>query len=489
MPVTEEQVIQFIRDRVLTASTRRANCRKWLDYYQGDQVRHLPKNRDETQGHFDGRPKCTLNITRRIIDTKSCLYDDGTVRYSSDPDVERFWAETDIDQRMREADPITRLCGTFFVRPDFIVPARSVWDSIRSWFFTMANGEDPAQDGRFVWLAYPPSMVEVLLDPEFPEIPAALAVFWRGSVSDPMTIQVWTESDYYLFHDDRRIKVEAHGFGRIPFVPFRNDPDWTQDFWGRAEAPNVVPQNEEINRLVSSLQWLVINQSHGQWKAKNPPKDWKAVMGTDQIVCIYGDPAQPELPVDLELVAPASNAEGLKNTIDWNLDQICSVNDVPAGAYRLDVNRQSGTSLQEKRVATDRYRKRRRPQALGWERELAALARVVKAVRTGRPIPAGAPTIRVDYREPEDPQGVAEVVQREQHELQTAQATVPEILMRHNPDLSRKEAERLHAENEAYNQAHGARAVEGAMGEAGPITDEARAAAEAAIAAAGDGAT
>lgn len=493
--LTEAEVVAFVRDRVLPRSARRASAHKWLEYYQGDQLKHIPCNRDESPAHFAGRPKCTLNITRRIIDAKSCLYDEGTVRDCADPDVRRFWQEVDIDQRMREADPVVRLCGTFFVRPDFVVPTRSFWSQLRAWFFTLAGGQDPAEDGRFIWLAYPASMVEVLLDPDYPEIPLALAISWRAAIGKPMSVQVWTASDYWRLEDDKLLGREAHGFGRIPFVVFRNDPDWTQDFWGRAEAPNVVPQNEEINRLVSSLQWLVINQSHGQWKAKNPPTDWQAVMGTDQVVCLYGDPSRPDMEVDLELVAPVAKSEELKNTIDWNLDKICEVNDVPAGTYRLDQNRQSGSSLVEKRVATFQYRKRRRPQALGWERELAALSRIVKAARThpGQPLPAGIPQIRVDYREPEMPQGVGEVVQREQHELQTGQATVPELLMRHNPDLSREEAERAHEENEAYNQAHQAASVEAALpaegAGAGPASADAQAQAAAALAAAAGGPT
>jgi hypothetical protein len=491
VPVSREDVLAFVAGRVLGDAPRRNEARKWVEYYQGNQAKHIPKNRDESDSHFAGRPKCTLNITRRVIDTKSCLYNEGCVRETQDPDVKRFWAEVDIDQRMREADPLTRLCGTFFVFPDFMVPARSFWGQLKSWFFARSDGANPAQDGRFVWRAYPAHLVEVMLDPDFPEIPQALAIFHtaRGiDLVDHTFTQVWTSKGYWRFTDAAQTLEEEHDFGRIPFVVFRNEPDWTADFWGRAEAPNVVPQNEEVNRLVSSLQWLVISQSHGQWLAKNAPAGWKPVLGTDQIVVIQDDPNNPSAKAELTLIAPVANAEGLKNTIDWNLDKICEVNDIPAGTYRLDQNRQSGSSLSEKRVATYEYRKRRRPQALAWERELAALARIVKAGRTGQPIPAGVPEIRVDYREPESPQAVQDRVTREQHELQTGQATPPELLMRHNPDLTWDQAVKEHEFNQGYNQDHAAQGVEAALpGESGQPNPEARAEAEAAIAAAAAG--
>ena len=485
--------------QVLGSPARRAACRKWLDYYQGNQLKWIPRNRNETSEHFAGRPKMCLNITRRIVDTKSCLYDEGCLRESADADVTRFWRETDIDQRMREVDPVVRLCGTAFVFPDYVMPSRTFWGSLRSWFFGLVTGT-PAEDGRYVWQTYLPNQVEVLLDPEYPEIPAALATIHTSTEAgvEHHTVQVWSASGYWRFEasgsplaggqaalSPELRAAEPHDFGRIPFCVLRNDPDWTADFWGRPEAPNMVPGNEEINRLVSSLQWLVICQSHGQWVAKNIGGEWVPKMGTDQIVVLppaaQADEAQP----DLTLVTPQPNVAGLKDTIDWQLDKLCETNDVPAGTYRLDMNRQSGTSLQEKRVATAQYRKRRRPQALAWERELAALARLVKAGRTGRPLPAGVPEIAVDYREPELPQPVADRVQREQHELATGQATVPEILMRHNPDYDWESAVAEYESNQAFNAEHRAAAAELDLDAApGPVSPEARAQAEAAIAAA-----
>jgi hypothetical protein len=231
----------------------------------------------------------------------------------------------------------------------------------------------------------------------------------------------------------------------------------------------------------------VINQSHGQVVAKNPPEGWAPRFGTDQIVIIHDDAGNPNVKADLSTMAPVSNAEGLKNTIDWNLDKVCEVNDIPAGTYRMDQNRQSGSSMVEKRVATFEYRKRRRPQALAWERELAALAKIVKAGRTGQPVPAGVPEIRVDFREPESPQQVQDRVTREQHELITGQATPPELMMRHNPDLTWDQAVAEHEFNLGYNQDHAAAGVEAALpGQpSGAPSAESQALAEAAIAAAG----
>jgi hypothetical protein len=78
------------------------------------------------------------------------------------------------------------------------------------------------------------------------------------------TVQVWTASGYWRFEasgsplaggqaalSPELRAAEPHDFGRIPFCVLRNDPDWTADFWGRPEAPNMVPGNEEINRLVT----------------------------------------------------------------------------------------------------------------------------------------------------------------------------------------------------------------------------------------------
>ncbi len=485
MAVTTDQVVEFVRARVLVPSARRDDVLKALEYYQGDQAKHIPPNRDESDAHFAGRPKYPLNVTRKVMDTKACLYDEGCVRASPDADVTRFWAETGIDERMKEADPVIALVGTVFVFPDYVVPSRRFWLRLKAWAFALARGRLPAEDGRYIWRAYTPNHVEVMLDPEYPELPALLCVFETVEVGgeDATLTQAWSAEGYWRLLGDVVDVGEPHGFGRIPFVKLAHKPDWLADFWGLGEWGNVVPQNQEINRLNSSLQWLVVNQAHGQWVGENLPAGWTPTMGTDQVVLI--DDSDPDRKATLKLVAPVANVDGLKAAIDWHLDKLCEMNDIAAGTYRLDVNRQSGASLEVKQVATHRFRKRRRPQALVWEAELAAMARIAKAARTGGEVPAGRPEISVNYREPDEPQDTAARVQREEHELRSAQATVPELLMRHDPDLTREAAEERHRANLEYNRGVGGAELEG-EGEGAGSSPEALAAAVAALAAAGE---
>lgn len=481
MSLSDEQVRNFVRQRILSSSARRTLARTWLDYYQGDQAQHVPKNPDESEDHFRKRPKVTVNLTRRIIDAKSCLYDQGAERDSADPVVRQLWADVDIDERLREADPMVRLCGDLVVFPDYVLPSRGIWPSLKRWLFGLPDA------GRFMWHVYTPDRVEVDVDPDFPDVPRLLAVFWPALDAKGVQVirsQVWSAEKVWSFSADRQERVEPHPFRRIPFAVLRGERNWTADFWGRGEAANIVPQNQEINRLCSSLEWLVLCQSHGQWVIKNAPENWKPKLGTDQVLLIYDE--DETIKSDVQLIAPSADPEGMRASIDWLADKLAESADVPSGAYRLDVNRQSGASLIEKRFSTDRYRRRRRPQARAWERELAALARIVWAGRTGQPLPADVPEIRVNWSEPDPPQQTVDRVAREEHELRTGQSTVPQQLRRHDPDLTIEEAERRHRANLAYNRSTAAALTEGA-GSGEPVTPEARALAAAAVAAAAGG--
>lgn len=483
MPLSDELISKFVVDFcVADPQQRRATAAKWLDYYEGRQLKHVPKNPDESPEHFDKRPKITFNLTRRILDFKACLYDDGAERECSDPVVRDFWAQVDLDTRLREADPIIELCGTYFVAPDFVVEEHGYLKRLAAWIFRR-----PAP-GLWSLQVFAPNQVAVLVDADVPDMPAALALISKvvdAKGTEKVRSQIWTDSFYYEFLGTEQAKREEHSFGRIPVAVLRNKASHVQDFWGVGAGENIVPQNEEINRELSSSEWLVICQSHGQWVFTNAPADFKPKLGTDQVIKIYSDPSNPEMPVKAELVAPNSDVDKLRAHVDWLIDGLQASNDVPAGTFQLGQNREAGVAIDAKLREAKRYRKRRKPQARAWERELANLARVVHAVRTGQKPPADPVDVKVNWREPEAAASVSETVQMEQHELQVGLATGPQLLQRRDPDLGDAEAEKRFDANQAFNQAHGARAVESALpGEGEPVTDDARAAAKAALAAA-----
>jgi hypothetical protein len=170
------------------------------------------------------------------------------------------------------------------------------------------------------------------------------------------------------------------------------------------------------------------------------------------------------------------------------IDDLQASNDVPAGTFRLDINRESGVALQAKRIEIDRVRRRRKPQALSWERDLADLARIVMAARTHKEVPADRVELTVNWREPEQVTDAVSQVHLEEHLLGTSQVTVPDLLMERDPDLDQAAAEKLHAKNLEYNQRVGAAAAEKALtveAGAGKSDPEAKAQAIAALAAAG----
>jgi len=482
--VSTEDLTKFIKTNVLGESARRSSAKKWLEYYEGDQVKHIPKNPHEDTGHFNARPKFTFNVTRRIIDLKETLYAEDPVRETADQDVRQFWEQVGISERLREIRPARRLCGTVFAFPDYVTPKRAWWKRLSSWLFALPK------EGHFVLRTYTPNQVEVMLDPYDPEIPLAVCLISGGVTGDGKSItvtQAWSAEKYWRYEGDKVVDEKDHPFRRIPLVCLRHSPSYLRNFWGRGEGDNIVDDNQEINVMLSSMLWLVKCQSHGQLVAKNAPENWQPELGPDTIVTIYEDPSL-EGDVDLKILEPASDAKGVMEVINNLLDVLCMANDVPAGTYRLGINRESGLAITAKQTDIRDERKRNRPTALAEERQLAAMARIVKAGRLNKPLPTDMPEIRINYREPARVLAASEEVQVETHELATGQATVPQLLMRKDPDLTEEEAKARHAANLAYNREHAAAGVESSLA-AAPATPAARQTADAILGALNEGGT
>jgi len=400
------------------SNQRKALADKILDYYFGNQEIYIQKNPEESDEHFEKRPKVWLNLTFAVTKAVCKLYSGKVKR-----EVSIDWGKEllkPLTRIMQNVDRFTFLTGTVAVRPIY------------------------QENGSIRYAIYTPNMIDVIPSENDPTLPEIVVLHWgvvRGAKVERIA-HVWTAKEFIKLKNDKVVERQENPYGRIPLVFFRNsEPLW--DFW-EVEVPGaqIIKANEILNKLWTELIWTTIFQSHGQLIVKGAPPDFRPTFGPDTYIVM------PENG-DASFIKPDADINKMLDVINALLDSALMSLRIPEGAVRLKATTtKSGVALVAEQQSLIEWQKERAEFFRPLEKELIELALHVYATHTRKSVPQNLEII-VDYPEPKEPLDREELLEW-QFKFNNRVATPIDYILAKNPDLTREEAEKIYAENVAW---------------------------------------
>ncbi len=417
-------------------------CWFFLQMYKGLHEQFVEKYPDETVEEFARRWKCTINLTRPIVDILSGLYRRAPLRHIEAAErvearLQKVWRESEIDSFMLAVDRLTRLTGTIAVRPYYDKAARR----LRYWLYTRDK-------------------LRVIEDEENPFVPKAVVVRWiardhRRPWKIVHLAHVWTANEFTKLVDGVEVKGARaeHGMGRIPLVFFHDHTDF-ESFFTYGRGRDVCAANCVINNKLTHKLEAVIFQGLGVPVITNPSPNTELVISPKRAIAI-------DLPAGreggLEFVSPNAPIAELIKDVEADIQNLLLVNRIPESAIRIKAGIASGASIVAENIPLLEDRTERARLFAPKERELVDLTLLtLNEFEDDFDFAAGIEksNFRIDYKEPEFPLNVSERINRDKFLLDNDLIQPWQIWMRDDPDrfMSEKEAKAKWLESRDQNQ-------------------------------------
>ena len=375
-----------------------------LRYYKGraedDYMDYI------TKGLRDQIPTPSNNITKRIIDRTSLVYNEPPIRsLGENYDASRYtqYLKT-ADEKMQIAERRTNLLH--------LIAMKVTW----------RNG----QLERDIILDFEPFFGDDPLTP----IAIAYPLTQKATVTDttPETWIYWDEGGWIKYERGGKIVDRSEpgkpGYNILPFVfAFEEVPE--SYFLDVSVDRELIFTNRVVNVLTANMNANVIFRSHGQKFATGIVEETNLVGGQDVIITL------PEGST-LGSVAPEDTIMSVKDAIDaiygW-----CALNHHLSRDFVEGTQEASGISLKERSKELTEDRKGDIPRWRSVEEKLYAIDREVLRVEKGMSLP---PTddFHIDYEEDYIEESTEERRQRWEWELAHNWKSEAQILMESDPD-------------------------------------------------------
>ena len=395
--------------KLYMAKARRDEVRRLLDYYTGTETNKYIKD------YFSGDalneiPSYCANFTRRFINKMSRIYTVGASRNVSDSYSSLTRKK---DTKMKHVERMTRLVGSVatqvIYRDDLPQPC---FDYRPVYYFDVHLGENP-----FV--------------PEAITYPIMMNV---SDVSSTERLQYayWDKERYIHYDEDGSIINEyLHGYGIIPFL-FTHKEDQIDSFFVEG-ANDIVNCNEHVNIKLTEVALGLRFQMFGQ--------PWVSGMYGDKRLERAGSDTILDLPEGstFGIAAPEGDINAVIESVKFQLDLVAQNNHLYVQFAQDGGETPSGIALKIKDLERfedyqddlDLYRM--------YEHDLYYIEKKI-ALYNNIKLPE---ELKIDFKEPEYPKTVQDQILLDEHRLKHHMIDEVGLLMEHNKDLSRPEAEAL----------------------------------------------
>lgn len=391
-------------------AARKAEAAKRLNFYHDAQLERLEEQLNEHFSEPERMVKCCLNITKKIINNLSQVYQLPPARSlenASEKDQEIFkqiLENANFDARMKQAQRYAKLLKTVLVRP--------VWrkNSIQIDVLT-GNLLDVATDES------PENLQKVLITD-----------YGTSGRIDAVEYSLWDAEGFArLDHRGKIIDQQPNPYGVLPFVPIWDYPPPSGSFW-LPGLDDLISIQESINLKLTDLLYLIAQQSFGVGFIKG------AEGGTLKV-----DPGTlVQLPENGAIGFESQKGEIAQviNAIDKLAKWACVANGLSAGSMSTDPTEQSGIA---KAWDSKELQETRSDDLSLWrtyEKQVFNLVRIVhNAHAPGRKLSEAA-SLRIDFADPAA-RSMSAKEQAEADNLKIAQGVLSsvDIILRDNPDF------------------------------------------------------
>ena len=403
--------------KLVNASKKREEIRKYLDYYTGTSVEQY------IEGYFNSEafkeiPPSLTNFTRKFINKISRIYTLGANRTTG--------ATTDLyqsliptkDVRMKHIERMTRLVGT--------VANRVYWQDGRFeyrpiYYFETYFGDNPFK---------PEAIIYPLLNNS-------------SDLSDTLGLQwAYWDADVYavLDGDGKVIKESENTYGVLPFV-FTHREDQIDSFYVEG-ASDIINCNEQINIGLTEMNLGLRFNMFGQPWVKGLMADQSMLRSGSDTILDMGDTGE------FNITSPSGNIADAINHIKFQIELVASNNHLWIQWAESGGEVPSGISLMIK----DMERKEDYYDDIAlwrlYERDFYDVEKVI-AKYNGIQL---SDEFGIDFEEVEYPTTVQDQILKDEFDLLHNLTTNAKMMVRDNKDLTEVEAKSRIKENRISNE-------------------------------------
>lgn len=457
--------LALLTKRVTEEASDQRAAQRLVDWFLRDRpeiVKHLRNQATITFGDETVEWQFPIiNGVSRTIDRLAMAYREPPSRQyvkggqEIDPEssagqkIERMYRRLDLDKRLRQADQWATLLNVCHIEPVF-------------------------RNGAIDWDIHLRPNTSVFEDPadhlEFSQFATARTFEWvrDGQLERVEGWRFWTEDEHFFMRKDGRVYslVETDSADNpyagesfqysdrpIPVVTVRKRE--TDEYWGRYGA-DVVDAFEQANIQLANLWENLFLQTHGQPIAINlgiGDGKKKVKLGPKHPFIAEGVTRDDFAPT-LEFAKPDTDAEVVRETVDWFIKQAGSSYGLPASAWASEEKVLSGFAKLVDNLELLEQRDREINDWVIREKQLFEWSRIVfnKWAAPSERIDDGI-DLEVTFSEVEFPEAPAEDAQAWAALINQGLASPVDYLMRKHKISDREKARELAADIAEENRA------------------------------------
>lgn len=408
---------KLVETKLLQSQNRRAEIRKYLDYYTGTSSEQY------IEQYFNGDafkeiPPSLTNFTRKFINKISGIYTLGANRNTgSTTDLYNSLIPTK-DVRMKHIERMTRLVGT--------VANRVYWQNDKFEYRPIYYFESYFGDNPFV----PEAIIYPLLN-QSSDLSNTTGLQWA----------YWDAEMYAVLNETGDVMQESENvYGVLPFV-FTHREDQIDSFFVEG-ASDIINCNEQVNIGLTEMNLGLRFNMFGQPWVRGLRADQSMLRTGSDTILDMGDTGE------FNIASPNGNIAEAINNIKFQIELVASNNHLWIQWAESGGEVPSGISLMIK----DMERKEDYYDDIAlWrlyeqdfytvEREIAKYNNINLSEDFG-----------VDFEEVEYPTTVQDRILKDEFDLSHNLTTDAKIMVRSNKDLSLEQAEEIITENRGFNE-------------------------------------
>ena len=408
---------KLVETKLLQSQNRRAEIRKYLDYYTGTSSEQY------IEQYFNGDafkeiPPSLTNFTRKFINKISGIYTLGANRNTgSTTDLYNSLIPTK-DVRMKHIERMTRLVGT--------VANRVYWQNDKFEYRPIYYFESYFGDNPFI----PEAIIYPLLN-QSSDLSNTTGLQWA----------YWDAEMYAVLNETGDVMQESENvYGVLPFV-FTHREDQIDSFFVEG-ASDIINCNEQVNIGLTEMNLGLRFNMFGQPWVRGLRADQSMLRTGSDTILDMGDTGE------FNIASPNGNIAEAINNIKFQIELVASNNHLWIQWAESGGEVPSGISLMIK----DMERKEDYYDDIAlWrlyeqdfytvEREIAKYNNINLSEDFG-----------VDFEEVEYPTTVQDRILKDEFDLSHNLTTDAKIMVRSNKDLSLEQAEEIITENRGFNE-------------------------------------
>ena len=420
MVLTAREIIQdsLTHFKEEQAKARRAEVRKFLDYYSGSLTDQYIEDYFKSDA-FQEIPHYNTNIVKKFVNRMSKIYTIGAKRNVNEKYLELSSVK---NARMKQMERMTRLLGTCatYVMYD---EEEQRFEYRPIYYFEPYFGDNPYKPESIV---YPMMHGHADL-----------------SDTDELMYAYWDKDTHIKFDENGNILEEVqHNLGILPFV-FTHREEQLDSFFVEG-ASDLVSANEHINITMTEMQLGLRFQMFGQPVVTGLISDNANVRaGSDEILTL------PE-GSNYNIVSPEGNVRDVIENIKWQIELVALNNHLFVTFAQSGGEVPSGISLMIKDLERHEDFIDDKELYRQYEKDFYKVEYALSQTNN-----LGLPEVsqfKVDFSEVEYPMTTQDKIMLNEYKLKHNLTTQAQLLADENKDLSIADAEQIIEANKSKNE-------------------------------------